>query len=295
MRDQAERLRQIVRGIKEQKDINRKRTSRVVTITSGKGGVGKTSFTVNLAICLGAMGYRVVIIDGDFGLANVDLMLGITSKYDLSYFISSQKEFDEVAVKGPNGIRFISGGSGVRELIDFTGWKMEQLLSRLEKLDQEADIVLIDTGAGVSDNVVKMILASDETILLVTPEPTSIMDAYALVKIAVSEDPNIRMRLVVNKADNVYEAKQILDKFSNVARKFLKVEMDRLGYLCNDDHVPRSVKQQSPYVLSYPKSSIAKQIQAIADELVRQKDNEQVRTEGGGLAAYIKRLMTAFK
>ncbi len=222
-------------------------------------------------------------------------MLGVTSKYDLSYFISGQKEFNEVAVKGPNGIRFISGGSGVRELINFTGWKLEQLLSRIERLDQEADIVLIDTGAGISDKVMKMILASDETILIVTPEPTSIMDAYALVKIAVSEDPNIRMRLVVNKADNVYEAKQILDKFSNVARKFLKVEMDRLGYLCNDDHVPRSVKQQSPYVLSYPKSSIAKQIQAIADELVRQKDNEQVRTEGGGLAAYIKRLMTAFK
>jgi hypothetical protein len=140
-----------------------------------------------------------------------------------------------------------------------------------------------------------MILAADETILITTPEPTSIMDAYALTKIAASENPNIKMRLIVNKADSVFEAKQILDKFSNAAKSFLDLELDKLGYLCNDIHVPQSVKQQNPYILCYPKSSISKQLRAIADVFIKQKTYDKMEAKGEGFAAYIRRLMTAFK
>lgn len=294
MKDQAERLRQIVKDMRKQRAEAEKRTAKVVAITSGKGGVGKTSFTVNLAICLSNMGYRVVIIDGDIGLSNVDIMLGITPKYDLSYFINNQKDFNEIAVEGPCGIRFISGGSGLRELTDLSGWRIDQLLSRVKKLDEEADIILIDTGAGVSDSVMKMILAADETILIVTPEPTSIMDAYALVKLASLQNENIRLRLVVNKAENFFEAKQILEKFSNAAKRFLNVELDKLGYICNDAHVTRSVKQQIPYTICYPKSNASKQVQSIACRFNKLSD-EDFTQKGGGLTTYIQRLVNIFK
>lgn len=294
MRDQAEKLRQIVNDLRVKRDKDEKRTAKVIAVTSGKGGVGKTSFTINFAICLSNMGYRVVIIDGDIGLSNVDLMLGITPRYDLSYFISNQKDFNEIAVEGPNGIRFVSGGSGLRELTDFSGWKIDQLLSKVKKLDEEADIILIDTGAGVSDNVMKMILAADETILIITPEPTSIMDAYALVKLAITQNENIRLRLVVNKAENIFEAKQILDKFSNAARRFLKVELDKLGYICDDIHVCRSIKQQTPYTICYPRSNASRQVQSIADKFNKLSD-EDLMSRAGGLATYIQRLVNIFK
>jgi len=221
-------------------------------------------------------------------------MLGITPKYDLSYFIYNLKELNEIAVDGPSGIRFISGGSGLRELTDLSGWKIDQLLSRVKKLDEEADIILIDTGAGISDNVMKMILAADETILIVTPEPTSIMDAYALVKLASSQNENIRFRLVVNKAENILEAKRILDKFSNAVKKFLNIELDKLGYICDDVYVSRSIKQQTPYIICYPKSNASRQVQVIADKFSKFPD-EKFMYRNGGLATYIERLINIFK
>ena len=178
MKDQAERLREIISSIKNYKD-EEKRTgmltdkpgSRVIAVTSGKGGVGKTNFTVNLGIKFAQMGLRVVIIDADLGLANVDVVMGKMSKYNLSDVINSNKNILEILEEGYEGVKFVSGGSGVQELVKLNRTQLVDLLMKLGRLDEEADIILIDTGAGLSENVISFVHAAREVILVTTPEP----------------------------------------------------------------------------------------------------------------------------
>lgn len=293
MKDQAEGLRQIVKSLREQQRPIEKTPARIITITSGKGGVGKTSFTVNLAICLGEMGFRVLIIDGDFGLSNVDLMLGIIPKHNLNQAISGQIDFGAVATEGPSGIRFISGGSGLNELIHLKTKQLEDFLTKIAQLDQMADIVLIDTGAGVTDKVIKMILAAHEVILVTTPEPTAITDAYALAKTIALTGYNTQIKLLVNKAEDDREGNAILQKFEKVTKGFLDIDIEKLGYLYNDFHVPKSIKQQHPYITSYPKSQISKQVQQIAMSLISKENQCSQKPEG--MAAYVRRFLDIFK
>ena len=292
MRDQAEQLRQIVTKLQQSNKVKAGDYARVVTITSGKGGVGKTSFTINLAISLAKMGYRIVIIDGDFGLANVDLMLGVSSRYGIGEIISGQMDLEEVMVSGPHGIRFISGGSGIKELINLEPNQLDGFLQKVDQLNRLADIILIDTGAGATDNIVKMVLAAHEVVLVTTAEPTAITDAYALTKIISTARRDVDLRLVVNKADTIGEAQEILGKFTRTAERFLKVEINSLGFILEDSHVPRSIKEQVPYVLSYPKCQASKQMGAVARRLLDQdKDN----INNTGMTSYIKRFLSLFK
>lgn len=264
MTDQAEKLRQLVKSIKEQKASKDALKPRIVTVTSGKGGVGKTNFTVNFAISLSELGKKVIIIDTDFGLANVDVMLGAVPKYDLSYVIRQEKTIEEVTCLGPGGIKFISGGAGLWELVNISPEVLEAFIKKLEVLERANDIILIDTGAGISDKVIKMVLAANETILITTPEPTSITDAYVLAKMSLAINNNIRFRLIINKAENREEAELVLNKFNGVVKKFLNTEMENMGYILRDENVTKSVKEQLPYVLGYPKSLASRQIKEIA-------------------------------
>lgn len=264
MTDQAEKLRQLVKSIKEQKASKDALKPRIVTVTSGKGGVGKTNFTVNFAISLSELGKKVIIIDTDFGLANVDVMLGVVPKYDLSYVIRQEKTIEEVTCLGPGGIKFISGGAGLWELVNISPEVLEAFIKKLEVLERANDIILIDTGAGISDKVIKMVLAANETILITTPEPTSITDAYVLAKMSLAINNNIRFRLIINKAENREEAELVLNKFNGVVKKFLNTEMENMGYILRDENVTKSVKEQLPYVLGYPKSLASRQIKEIA-------------------------------
>ena len=297
MRDQAEKLREIINNIKSNSDSDlhsegKTKHSRVITVTSGKGGVGKTNFTVNLAIKLSQMGQRVVVIDADLGLANVDVVMGIMSKYNLSDVINSKKEITDILEEGPCGVKFISGGSGVQELVKLNKTQLVDLLLKLGKLDDEADVVLIDTGAGLSDSVLSFVFAAKEVILVTTPEPTAITDAYALIKTIVMKDRNKEIKVVVNRVDDSAEAFNILDKLNIVTEKFLGVNLQKLGYIINDPCVSKAVKQQEPFVISYGSSKASKNLGEIASSLMNKK--EFGTTNVSGFKSFINKLTNIF-
>lgn len=301
MKDQAEKLREIINDIKSGsgKDANlsdttqnKRENSRVITITSGKGGVGKTNFTVNLGILLAQAGLRVVIIDADLGLSNVDVVMGKMSKYNLSDVINRSKDILEILEEGPHGVKFISGGSGVQELLRMNKTQLVDLLLKLGKLDDEADIILIDTGAGLSDNVLSFVHAAREVILVTTPEPTAITDAYALIKTITHKDKNKNIKIVVNRVENQAEAFNILDKLNLVTERFLNIKMHKLGYIFNDSSVSKAVKLQEPFVLSFSKSEATKNLTDIANSLVNNK--EAIPVSSSGIKLFINKLTNMF-
>ncbi len=299
MKDQAEKLREIINDIKNtstgnlsNNTINKSAGPRVITVTSGKGGVGKTNFTVNLGIRLSQLGLRVVIIDADLGLANIDVVMGRMTKYNLSDVINNNKDILEILEEGPGGVKFTSGGSGVQELVKLDKSQLFDLLMKLGKLDEEADIILIDTGAGLSDSVLSFVHASREVIIVTTPEPTSITDAYALIKTISNRDKSKNIKIVVNRVDNSAEAFNILDKLNVVTEKFLGIKLQRLGYIINDNIVSKAVKQQQPFIISFSKSEPSKNMAEIADTLLK---NLEVNTNTvSGFRMFINKLTNIF-
>jgi flagellar biosynthesis protein FlhG len=264
MSDQASALRQIVNNIKHQRTRPPESGARVVTVTSGKGGVGKTNFAVNFSIALAKKGLRVLIVDADFGLANVDVVMGITPERDLSWVTTGQGEVKDIIAEGVGGVRIISGGSGVFDLLNLSEVQIGGVIEKLLKIEDLADVILFDTGAGVSNNILKLIESSHEVIIITTPEPTAIMDAYALVKSIVSRTRNSRLRLVVNRADNVNDAEDSLYKFSTVVSQYLKTDVEVLGYVLNDPVVGKSVRVQNPFFIQAPRSTAARNVDNIA-------------------------------
>ncbi|SHH26954.1 flagellar biosynthesis protein FlhG [Caloranaerobacter azorensis DSM 13643] len=277
MRDQAYRLRQMVSKYKNNRmKIENKPNSktRVLAITSGKGGVGKTNFTINLAISLNKLGYKTVIFDADIGLANVDIALGIMPKHTIVDVIKKEKDILEIITEGPCGLKIIAGGSALEELIDIKERELYELTSQLEKLSETADFILIDTGAGISKTVLSFIEAANEVILVTTPEPTSLTDAYALIKtLIISNYSYNKINLVVNKVDNYYEAKEVYEKLNRATKRFLNFELINLGYIQNSKLLVESVKLQKPITLLHPNSSFVKRINAIALKIVGNEDN----------------------
>lgn len=298
MMDQAEKLRKIIDNLKLTQAVSqanllttlRKNSAKVITVTSGKGGVGKTNITVNLAIALSEMGKRVTILDADFGLANIDVILGIIPKHTLVDVISSDMNILEVLSEGPRNIRFVSGGSGVEELIKLDRTQLEKFLSNISILDRLSDVILIDTGAGLSDSVMSFIMAADEVLLVTTPEPTSITDAYALIKMVSNRDKDKKIKVVVNRAENENEANEILKKLSIVTDKFLELKLEPLGYIQNDEMVIKAVKMQQPFTISYPKCQASKHIKEIGCKIINNKC-DKFNAENTGIKSFIQRLV----
>ena len=259
--DQAQNLRE---------KVNSLRPLKIVTIASGKGGVGKSTLTVNLAIELANMGRRVLILDSDFGLANVDVMFGTMSKYNLSHFLRGERTLSEILQAGYENVHFISGGSGIEELLHIGENDVERLMDGLAELETRKDMILCDVGAGINSNIVSMILASTETIIVITPEPTSIVDAYALIKTVVYEDPKHKIYAVVNKSDNRAEAENVFRGFAEVVYKNLGKRILSLGAAMYDDNVSRSIKKQTPLIVSEPDGKMAKSVREIAAKLTGQ-------------------------
>ena len=261
--DQAEQLRNI---IKQQN--TRKHLARVITVTSGKGGVGKSNISVNLAIQLSRLKKRVVILDADFGLANVEVMLGVRPVYNLADMMFRGKSLKEVITPGPEGIGFISGGSGLRELTNLHSDQVKNLVRMMYELDQIADVVIVDTGAGISDKVIDLVLSSSEVLLVATPEPTSITDAYALLKTLCRHqefyENNARIHMVANRARSYQEGKELFEKLDAVVEKFLKLHMEYLGHIPYDEKLPRSVMKQQPVSLAFPNASSARAMLELA-------------------------------
>lgn len=296
--DQAEKLRSIINslnGIKSNRDGTQEepgthKRARVITVTSGKGGVGKTNFSINMAILLSEFGLRVVIIDADFGLANIDVVLGVMPEFTLLDVIKDNKDISDVLTQGPNNVKFISGGSGVEELIKLEKWQLDKFMDKMTKLDELADIIIVDTGAGLSENVLSFVVAADEVILVTTPEPTSITDAYALIKMVSKMDKKKILKVVINRAEDSDEAQQILKKLTFASEKFLSYKIEPLGFILNDNTVSKSVKQQQPFILGYPKSIASRHMRDIINKLAQSYKTEKVQTTTG-IKGFMGRLM----
>ncbi len=305
MIDQAERLRNIVENLKNKSDnsssqngsssekIRVGKRAKVITVTSGKGGVGKTSVTVNLAIALSQKGFKVIIIDADLGLSNIDVVLGIVPKYSLLDSINSDKSILDILCDGPENIKFISGGSGVLELINLNKESLDAFIANMSLLDHIADFILIDTGAGLSDTVMNFVLSAQEVVLVITPEPTSITDAYALVKTVSRTKKDSMIKILINRADDETEAKGVYNNFAMVADRFLGMKLEMLGYLPNDHSFTKSVKLQKPYLLNYPKNFTSKLINELADS-VSKEDFEQTNVVKPGIKGFINRFVGLF-
>ncbi|NSW89866.1 MAG: MinD/ParA family protein [Firmicutes bacterium] len=297
MKDQADRLRKIIDNLRmkqqylQASDINEpvKKTARVITVTSGKGGVGKTNLAVNIAITLSELGLRVIIIDADLGLANVDVLLGLVPQYTLADALNNNKNIVEIMCEGPNGIKFISGGSGVEELIKLSKDKLNSFINNIGQLDRFSDIIIIDTGAGLSDNVIKFVMAADEIVLVTTPEPTSITDAYALIKLIVNRDKEKKIKIIVNRAESVKEGNDALRKLMLVSEKFLNAKLDPLGVILYDEAVVKAVKLQQPFSLSFPNSQASKFVRQVTGKLVNE-ESYFLEYKPKGIKSFVRRL-----
>ncbi len=264
--DQAEKLRKMVKEQAAPRNV-----ARVITVTSGKGGVGKSSISVNLAIALSRLGKRVIVLDADFGLANVEVMLGIRPQYNLADLIFRGKTLTDIITEGPENIGFISGGSGIQELTNLSKDQIVYLIHKLVELDERADIIIIDTGAGIADSVLEFVAASSEVLLVATPEPTSITDAYALLK-TLNRKTDISLqdtviKMIANRIDNDEEGKELYDKLSLVVNKFLSLKLEYLGALPLDSSVSKAVMKQKPVLMLYPNSQFSRMVFSFANTL----------------------------
>lgn len=263
--DQAEKLRLLAANIKNSEYIGKK--AKVITITSGKGGVGKTNITVNLALALKQMGYEVVILDADLGLANVEIMLGMILKRNLSDLLYRGVSIQDIIYNGPLNVKVISGGSGIEELLNMNRNYLDIIVKKLSELDSIADFILIDTGAGISESVQKFILAADEIIVVTLPEPTAIADAYALIKVIVKKKREKIFKLLINKAKNETEAESTFNKISTAASKFLGINIYKLGYIPEDSRIHDAINRQIPYIIEYPNSYASECIKKVAHDI----------------------------
>ncbi len=283
MKDQAEKLREIINHLKAQQtkpeDMGY-RTNKVITVTSGKGGVGKTNISVNLSIDLVKKGYRVLILDADLGLSNIELLFGITPKYTLLDLINKDMNILDIVNTGPMGIKFISGGSGIEQLVNMEDKELETMIKKISQLDKIADIILVDTGAGISKNVTNFIIAADEVILVTTPEPTSVTDAYTLLKTIVHKEGKKDIKLLVNRVESEREALATINKICFATETFLQMQLKSLGYVSYDENVIKSVKQQEPFILNYPKTIASRQIKQIAGKLMDKETKDTKETPG---------------
>ncbi len=278
--DQAEKLRKIIR-----EQTTPRRVARVITVTSGKGGVGKSSISVNLAIALSRLGNRVIVLDADFGLANVEVMLGIRPQYNLADLMFRGKNLSDIITEGPENIGFISGGSGIQELTNLSRDQIVYLIQKLVELDERADIIIVDTGAGISDSVLEFVAASSEVLLVATPEPTSITDAYALLKTLnrktdVSLEKTV-IKMIANRVDSYEDGKELYDKLSLVVSKFLDLKLEFLGSVPSDTSVSKAVMKQKPAMMLYPNSDFTFSLTSFAHSLSEHTTNDETQNKKG--------------
>lgn len=260
--DQADSLRQLAASGKIAKP-----PLRVYATTSGKGGVGKTNITANLAMVAARAGKRVLIIDADLGLANVEIVLGVKPRYHLGDLLDKGLAVNDVLVEGPNGVKLLAAGSGVRSLTNLTDEQKMQFIQALDPIEDMFDIVLIDSGAGIGDNVLFFVGAAQEAILVVSPEPTSLVDAYATVKVLSQQAGVHTFNVIINPVVDEMAARGIFQKLTAVTGKFLEAKVRHLGYIPRDENLHRAIMAQRPVCEMFPASPSARAVTAIGERL----------------------------
>lgn len=284
-KDQAERLRLIMKNQSDRLETGKLRPH-IITISSGKGGVGKTNIAINLAISFAEEKKRVVVMDADLGLANVNVILGIIPKFNLYHVIRKQKRLRDIIVDTQYGIQIIAGASGFSQLANLSDEGRGHFVTELKNLAY-ADIIIIDTGAGVSPNVLTFLKAADEAIIVTTPEPTAITDAYGIIKSISSEVNGPNIKLIVNRVRSVMEGKKVAERVINIAGQFLNIKVDNLGFIFEDSVVPRAVIKQDPFIKSAPRSKASESIRHLMSRLL---DIEY--SEDSGLGRFLKSIFS---
>jgi flagellar biosynthesis protein FlhG len=266
----------------------RSKKTRIVTIASGKGGVGKTNTSVNMALAYARLGKKVVVMDADLGLANVNVILNIIPKWNLSHVLHRQKTMREILIETEYGISIVAGASGFSKIANLADDERAGFIEELSALSA-ADIIIIDTGAGVSINVVDFIAAADDAVIITTPEPTSITDAYGTIKIIATEVDNseINVKLIVNRVHSVAQGKRVADRLIGIAAQFLNIKVEYLGFIYEDAVVPQAVLKQKPFMVLDARSRAAQCIQHIVGRLEKTDVPEQ-----GGLNGFMKKFLS---
>lgn len=290
--DQAEKLRNIIKS-QNQRNVGK---SRVITVTSGKGGVGKSNVAINLAIQFTRMGKKVIILDADFGLANIEVMFGVIPEYNLGDLIFKGKDIKEIINKGLEGVGFISGGSGIAKLVNLENEQIRRLVFKLSELETLADIIIIDTGAGISPSVLEFVAASPEVILVTTPEPTSVTDSYALLKAlniyGSFKKEETKIRVLANKVNNNNEAKNLYNKLNMVVSRFLNINLEYLGMIPQDSNISKAVMNQKPISTMYSNSPATKAFEGLAKTLV---SGEVTTEKAGGINRFFLNIFSSKK
>lgn len=261
---------------------------RVICISSGKGGVGKTNLAVNLSLALVQQGLKVVLFDGDLGMANVDILLGMYSKYSLKDVLYGEKALQEIVVKGPNDLMIIPGGSGISQLANLSSSQQEHFIAELLTLEEEADLILIDTAAGIGTSMLRFISAAHEVIVITTPEPTSITDAYSIIKLVSNYKLHSQVYLVVNRVHSKKEAINVVNRLNKVAEKYLHLKMVFLGEIFEDNQVIEAVRMQEPFILKNPHSRLSESVKSMALTLAGSSPKEE---EKKGLEGFLKKMV----
>jgi flagellar biosynthesis protein FlhG len=286
MADQAERLRTIIKDATNN-SLSSVNPARVIAVTSGKGGVGKTNFSVNVGIALAQLGQRVLLVDADLGLANADVVMGVTPKFHLGHVLSGQKQVSEVIQDGPAGIKILAGGSGDYKLANLGERGLASCIASLTEIEKDLDFIILDTGAGISNSVLKFVLAAGEVIIVTTTEPTSITDAYGIIKVVVTTDPNIPLWVVVNMARDTVEGKQVMERLTTVSKRFLGISLANIGFVTWDQTVSKAVKEQQPFIIGHPRSVVAQDIKQIANNIL----NRAVNSKKSSAKNFFERLL----
>lgn len=282
MNDQAEALRHLVHTTSS--DLAK--STRIITITSGKGGVGKSNFSLNFAMALQKRGHSVLVFDADISFANIDVLLGTPAQYNLIHLLKGEKSIWDIIQTGPNGLQFIAGGSGFKDLVRLSDQEIEYFAQQIGKLNGHVDFIVFDTGAGLSKETVRFITAADETIVVTTPEPTSITDAYALIKMIKSMGHEVSFRLIVNRVADDREGHQTSENMKQVASKYLGIDLPVLGYIPDDSNVSKAVKRQTPLSVAFPDSAAARGIERIASSFLLERTVQPAR----GVSGFLNRI-----
>jgi flagellar biosynthesis protein FlhG len=252
------------------------RTASVIAVTSGKGGVGKSNIAANLSVCFAASGKKVVLFDADLGMGNLDIIMNIESHKTLQHVLEGNLHLRDVIQHGPAGVDLICGGSGFDSLANINKFQQERLINDLNQLQSETDIIVIDTGAGINNNVTEFCNAADQVLVVTTPEPTSMTDAYAMIKVLTRKEYHGKISLLVNMAMSAEEGKHVFRQISNVSSRFLKRPIYDVGVIYRSDKLVQAVRQRKPVVLAFPRSKITDSMVTVAARMQRihgQTDN----------------------
>ena len=260
MEEQVDDLRELMKDVSFKKNEQNKKNhnTRIIAITSGKGGVGKTNFAVNMAIAYAQLGKKVILIDGDLGMANVNVLLNIVPAYNMMHVINKKKTMKEIVMDTEFGIKFIAGANGFSKIANLSVDELDYFAQQFSSLGN-ADIIIIDTGAGIANNVLQFVAAADEVFVLTTPEPTAITDAYGMIKIITTEivERTVDIKLIINRVHSADEGKRISERMINIVGQFLGYKVDYLGFVYEDPIVQASVIRQKPFIVVNPTSKPA--------------------------------------